>query len=247
MDGTIGSDLRVKFRLEAKDPSHLWPNLKGRFVASGSIKGTMGDLFTNFDLTASEVTYKTEYYGNYKLGAMTIGFRTDEGNHSNTEGFVKMTHLRIGNYSPIESCDIKWDGNIAHNSASLAFASSPLKGSATWVNTYNRNDETMRIHFKSLQLDINGHGKWQLRDSTDMLMSHFEIKPVSGCLERNGKSACINGSWDQEAGWKMSGDLNKSPIPFLSHSLALLRNEIPLLREKQAGLRSVLYSATESH
>jgi hypothetical protein len=236
--GAVGPYTNASFQCEARDPNHIWPGLTGKFIATGSISGPQENLSTVFHLTGSGVSYKTEYYGKYKLRSLNIGLNTYAGNDTNTENFIKIEHLNIGDYFPIELFDIRWNGNMDHLSASMLFESSPVTGSATFENFYNHNDETMKIHLKSLLMDMIGHGKWQLDESTDMLVSHYEMKPISGCLKRNGRSACIQGFWNNESGWELSGDLNKDPIPYISHLLESLRKEIPLFQMKKAELPS---------
>jgi autotransporter translocation and assembly factor TamB len=234
MGGAIGSEMNVSFQCEAKDPNHIWPGLTGKFVAAGSIRGPSGNLSTSFNLTGSEVSYYTQYYGKYKLRSLNAVFNSDLGNNINTKGSIRIEQLNIGDFYPVRLFDIKWNGNLNHHSTSVYFTLSPVSGSATLEDVYDSANETMKIHLRALQLDFNKKDKWQLDDSTDIVLSHFEVKPFSGCLKQNEHSACIQGHWDNESGWKMSGDLNNEPIPFLGHLLESLRKEIPLFQMKKA-------------
>jgi translocation and assembly module TamB len=225
--GQINPNMNLSFQFTAEDPAHLWPGLTGRFAGEGEMKGRWGDVSTLFKLSGSQVAYKTKYYGNYSIQSLSVDLKAKMGTETYAESKIKMDDLKIGDTFPIEHYEIASKGNLAHSSHVISLKSQQMNCSAALIYDYNRNDESMRIHVGNLRVESNRAGKWILGHSTDMLVSHFEVKPASGCLEQNGRRTCIEGSWKSKNGWEIKGDLKKEPIPSISRILELLRNEIP--------------------
>ena len=234
--GQIMPNMDIDFRLAAKDPDHLWPGLKGRFIGAGGIKGNWEDLSTTFELSGSQVAYKTKYYGSYDIQSLNMDWKAEFGTAMHAENLIKMDHLKIGETFPIDHYEMASKGSLDHHSLLISLKSDQINFSTALKNDYNRDEETIKIQIDALSLEASGSRKWKLNHPTDMLVSHFEVKPVSGCLERNGSTTCLEGSWKSETGWDIKGDLAKAPIPSLNHVLNSLREEIPAFQQKTTAL-----------
>jgi len=218
VNGKASPPFDLSWDLDANTLSQLLPDLSGKLVATGTLKGSMEQPLLNAKLDAKQIRYKQ-----YRLQSADLIAIAKQGSYR-LKGTLEQLVL---DQQKISEASIDATGKINNHQLKLAFRHPEakvilaLKGgwkTPTWQGTLQK-----------LQLDTTQVSKWKLQQAVQISASKDQITSSELCLSNRASAhTCSTLQWSALKGVDVKGHLKRTPLgllnPFLPDDLLVKGN-----------------------
>ena len=213
-NGKASPPFNLSWDINASKLQQLLPDLSGKLIANGTLKGTLEQPILNAKLDAENIKYQA-----YQLGSANLVTQTKQGVYS-LQGSLnnldldqqKISHANIDASGKIDNHRVKL--SLTHSEAKVQ-----LQAQGAWKN------QQWQGVIKQLQLDTKQLAKWQLQKPVQISASKDSIKSSQFCLSNHSASSCSKVNWSTAKGVNVEGKLKRTPLalinPWLPEGLKL--------------------------
>ena len=226
LDGKATGDLNLRFELNAADPIKLWPGIRGHLQGHGTIKGTHSNPIGTITLEGNNMSY-----GDYTLQNLEADIFLDSKNTHQSNGRFRLRNLRVADEA-FSDLSFIWAGDFKQHRVNVDFMSNSTHGEVEFVGGCHQDNCEFKVDIASF--DIEKHGRWHLLDPVTLMLSYAEIKPFKACWAHKKSNVCVQGSWNNEAGWKSEDEVTDAPLKYMIDLFKDLFNKEHLGWEKVA-------------
>jgi autotransporter translocation and assembly factor TamB len=200
--------------INANDLNQILPDLSGKLMAKGTLKGSLEQPILNAKLDANKISYQ-----HYKLGSANLIAASKQGVYS-LRGELKKLNL---DKLKISNASLDASGTIDNHRLKLHFthpdAKVKLQVKGGW------KDPQWQGTLQQLELDTRQVSKWKLKKSVQITASKNKLKTSKFCLSNQGAQSCSHINWLAKTGVDIKGDLKRTPLallkPFLPKDIQL--------------------------
>ena len=204
-NGKASPPFNLSWDINASKLQQLLPDLSGKLIANGTLKGTLEQPILNAKLDAENIKYQA-----YQLGSANLVAQTKQGVYS-LRGSLnnldldqqKISHANIDASGKIDNHRVKL--SLTHSEAKVQ-----LQAQGAWKN------QQWQGVIKQLQLDTKQLAKWQLQKPVQISASKDSIKSSQFCLSNHSASSCSKVNWSTAKGVNVEGKLKRTPLALIN-------------------------------
>ena len=212
--GKASPPFDLSWDIQANNLNQLLPDLSGKLIATGTLKGSLKQPLLNAKLNAQQIRYEQ-----YKLGSANLIAESKQGIYS-LRGDLKQLDLE---QQKISQASLHASGTIENHRLKLAFthpdAKVILKAKGGWKAPQWQGS------LQQLQLDTRQVSKWKLQKPVQINASKDQLRSSQFCLANRSAQSCSKINWSATAGVDIEGDLKRTPLallnPFLPQDIEL--------------------------
>ena len=204
LEGKTTGELNLGFELDVADPIKLWPGIRGHLKGYGTINGTHSNPIGMITLEGNNMSY-----GDYSLQNLEADLVLDSKNTHQSNGRFRLRNLRVADEA-FSDLSFIWAGDFKQHRVNVDFMSNSTHGEVEFVGGCHQDNCEFKVDIASF--DIEKHGRWHLLDPVTLMLSYAEIKPFKACWAHKKSNVCVQGSWNDEAGWKSEDKVNDAPL-----------------------------------
>ncbi len=212
--GKASPPFDLSWDINASNLNQLLPDLSGKLIASGTLKGSLEHPLLNAKLNAKQISYQQ-----YKLGSANLIAESKQGIYS-LRGDLKQLDLE---QQKISQASLDASGTIEKHRLKLAFthpdATVTLQAKGGW------KDPQWQGSLQQLQLDTQQVSKWKLQKPVHINASKDLLTTSQFCLANRSAQSCSQINWSATAGVNIEGNLKRTPLallnPFLPQDIQL--------------------------
>lgn len=212
VNGQASEPFDLSWSLDGNNLSQLLKGLQGQLKAEGYLKGKRDDLHVKAAIEGQQIRYQ-----DYQLAAIDLNV-SQKHNQLALDG--DLSRLQVGDQL-IKAAAIEGRGSIEKHRVVLGLEHEQgkldLTASGAWKN------QRWQGQIGDLVLLNTEVGRWQLKDTVDVLASAKQAEVSRICLQNKASSLCAKGQWQQGKNTAsinvdgelkaMSFDLVKSYLP----------------------------------
>ena len=203
--GKASPPFDLSWDINAKHLKQLLPDLSGKLIAKGTLKGTLEQPILNAKLDAKNI-----HYQHYKLGSANLMAKSTQGVYS-LQGDLKQLDL---DQQKISKASLDASGTIDSHQLKLNFthpdARVKLQAKGGW------KDPQWKGTLQQLQLDTRQVSKWKLQKPVQITASKDQLKTSKFCLSNRAAQSCSHINWSAKTGVDIEGDLKRTPLALLN-------------------------------
>ena len=203
--GKASPPFNLSWDINASELDQLLPDLSGRLIANGTLKGTLDQPILNAKVDAKKIKYQA-----YRLGSANLVAQTKQGIYS-LKGSLNNLNL---DKQKIHNATIDASGKINNHHIKLDLTHSEakvqLQAQGGWIN------QQWKGVIKKLQLNTKQVAKWKLQKPVQITASKDSIKSSRFCLANHSASSCSTVNWSTARGANVEGKLNRTPLALLN-------------------------------
>jgi translocation and assembly module TamB len=201
ISGRASAPYDLKWEVDSKNLQQISPEISGRIVAKGNLKGTIEKPIVNATVDAKKIKYKT-----FELDSADLIASTKDGIY-NIKG--KLQKLK-NKEQTIKSAEIDLNGRIENHTLNVLVdhqqGKLSLKANGAW------RDQQWSGQVSSLKLSDTETGDWQLQQATKLALSRKSIKADKFCIGNKKTQACSTLDYADGVGFAAKGTLKETPL-----------------------------------
>jgi hypothetical protein len=148
-------------------------------------------------------------YGDYILQNFKADLFLDSKNTRQSHGRFKLHNLRVAEKA-FSDLSFIWAGDFKKYRLHIDFVYNSIHGELKFDGRCHQ--DSCKLKANSASFDLKKHERWDLIDPVNLLLSYGEIKPFKACWAHKKSNVCMQGSWNDQAGWKLEGVENHTPL-----------------------------------
>jgi translocation and assembly module TamB len=207
LDGTLSSELALRFNLQAQDLSLLDPDFRGRLLANGAVYGTLRSPAINASASGTGLQF---------AGVSLAGFdaRIDFDPQRRGKSLVSV-HARDFTHGArkLDELDFTLDGTPAQSVARLNLAATDLKLQARAEGALD--DGVWRGQLRTLSISGTEPLELKLESAEALLFSADAIRVEKFCLAGSPAHLCGRADWNRQQ-WSAAVEATELPIKTLT-------------------------------
>ena len=205
VNGKASAPFDLSWDINASELGQLLPDLSGKLIASGTLKGTLDHPILNAKADAKKIKYHTYSLDSAHLVAQTKqGIYSLQGNLNNLD--IDQQNIRHATLDASGKIDNhRFTLNLTHSEAKVQ-----LQAQGGWI------DQQWKGMVKKLQLDTKQVAKWTLQKPVLITASKDSVKSSQFCFSNHVASSCSTVNWSTTKGVNFEGKLNRTPLALLN-------------------------------
>jgi len=203
--GKASPPFDLNWDINASELSQLLPDLSGKLIATGTLKGTLEQPVLNAKLDAKKIKYQK-----YSLASANLNAQTKQGIYT-LRG--KLNGMQL-DQQKISTASIDASGQIDNHQVKLNFTHSEAKVKLQLKGGWKAPQWQGVI--QQLQLDTKQVAKWKLQKPVQVTASKNNIKTSQFCLANHTANSCSTINWSTAKGVNVEGKLKRTPLALLN-------------------------------
>jgi translocation and assembly module TamB len=194
VNGTVGPQLAVEWRLDSPDLGDVWPDLGGRLTARGGASGPRLRPIVAIEADGAEL----DVLG-IRLGTLTVAADVDAAGARESQLELALTALRFEDWE-LERLDLSGGGDANAHALSLSAAGEGGEADIELAGSFERPwqpDFAWRFDLERATLTYAELAPWSLREPSSGRATQVGIELERTCWQSGVASFCIDAAQQQ--------------------------------------------------
>ncbi|MFQ5487128.1 MAG: translocation/assembly module TamB domain-containing protein, partial [Gammaproteobacteria bacterium] len=211
VSGKLGAQWAMSWYLDAPDLARLLPDAGGALTARGSLGGAWRHPAIALTLEGRQLHYRT--YQATQLNSRVQWYPDD---HQASSILLNAMEVDIAGQH-LRQLALQGSGQTTAHELNLWLDGGPFKALFQLRGAYQ--DHRWRGRFPLFRLTLPDDEIWQAMPGEEIVISGQALSLPRWCLHGADGSLCLEGTWDEKAGWRAALRGERLPLQLLNHWL----------------------------